>query len=104
VPPLYWPAGAFGKADATLKGRPIIIAEQCPQLGTVGDITLCDLSQYVLVEGPLVSAISADVQFLSGQIVYRLTLRVDGKPIWASPITPFNGGATRSPFVKLAAR
>jgi hypothetical protein len=44
------------------------------------------------------------VAFLIDEVVFRFTLRVDGKPLWASPITPFNGGSTRSPFVTLGAR
>jgi hypothetical protein len=49
-------------------------------------------------------AISGDVLFLSDQVVFRFKLRVDGKPLWTSPITPFNGTQTRSPFVALAQR
>jgi len=31
-------------------------------------------------------------------------IRVDGKPMWASPVTPLNGSNTVSPFVALEAR
>ena len=34
---------------------------------------------------------SADVAFLSDQVVWRFTLRVDGQPAYASPITSRSG-------------
>jgi HK97 family phage major capsid protein len=104
APRIYQPRGANGNADPTLYGRPVIAIEQAPTLGTVGDIVLGDFGEYCIVEGPLQGAISADVGFVSDQIVWRFTLRVDGKPLWGSAITPYNGGSTRSPFVSLAAR
>ena len=67
-------------------------------------LVLADLSQYATLSGGLQAAISADVPFLTDEVVFRFALRVDGKPLWASAITPFNGGSTRSPFVTLAAR
>jgi hypothetical protein len=49
--------------------------------------------------------LSAHVNFLSDQAVFRFTLRVDGHTAFASPITPYNGSSNkRSPFVALAAR
>ena len=100
----YFPAGADGNEFARIKGRPVIVAEQCPLVGTPGDIVLADLSQYLIVDGGLRAALSLDVEFLSFQGVFRFVLRVAGKPAWQTPITPYNGGATRSPFVTLAAR
>jgi HK97 family phage major capsid protein len=101
---LYTAAGAAGNATPLLKGRPLIVIEQAPALGATGDIVLADLSQYAVVSAPMRMDISLDVQFLSDQGVLRFTWRVDGAPLWATPITPYNGGATRSPFVALAAR
>jgi HK97 family phage major capsid protein len=101
---MYFPAGAHGNEFALLKGRPIVVAEQCPALGTVGDIVLADLSQYIILDGGLRSVLSLDVDFLSFQGVFRFVLRVDGRPAWQTPITPYNGTVTRSPFVTLAAR
>jgi hypothetical protein len=103
-PRVYTPAGAFGNPDPLLYGRPVIPVEQAPALGTVGDITLADLTQYSILQGPPQMALSVDVAFLTDETVFRFALRVDGKPLWASPITPYNGGSTRSPFVSLAAR
>jgi HK97 family phage major capsid protein len=104
TPHVYKPAGAFGVAEATLYGRPLVVVEQASTIGGVSDITLADLSQYAILSGGLQSAMSADVAFLTDEIVFRFVLRVDGKPLWASSITPFSGGNARSPFVSLAAR
>ncbi|HEY8065610.1 MAG TPA: phage major capsid protein [Methylosinus sp.] len=101
-------AGVFvqpsnGERFARLKGAPVLELEQAPALGTLGDIVLADLSQYILVEN-YAMAISGHAQFLNDQLVFRFRMRVDGAPAWSSPITPYNGTQTRSPFVALAAR
>jgi len=58
---VYMPAnGAAGKPYDTLFGRPIIWNEQCSALGTVGDILLCDWSQYLVGQK---SGAEAGVQF-----------------------------------------
>jgi HK97 family phage major capsid protein len=101
---VYQPAGAFGNEFPTLYGRPVIAVEQAPTIGTVGDIVLADLTQYSILEGPPQMALSVDVAFLTDEVVFRFVLRVDGKLLWSSAVTPFNGGSTRSPVVTLAAR
>jgi HK97 family phage major capsid protein len=101
---MYFPAGTGGNEFALVKGRPVIVAEQCPTLGTPGDIILADLSQYIIIEAGVQAAVSMDVSYLSDESIFRFRWRGDGKPAWASAITPFNGGATRSPFVTLAQR
>lgn len=103
-PELYQPAGTNGSKYPLLKGRPVLTIEQCPVLGTVGDIVLADLSHYVIVDGGIRPMISAHLQFLTDETVIRFVLHVDGRSAFASPITPYNGSVTRSPFVTLAAR
>ena len=45
------------------------------------------------------------VQFLTDQMAYRFTRRVDGLPTWQSALTPYKGtGNTMSPFITLEAR
>ena len=102
-PNIYKPASDTSPYP-TLFGRPVIAIEQAPTLGSQGDILLADLSQYLTVSGPPRFAISADAGFLTDESIMRFSLRVDGNPLWTSPITPFNGTVTRSPFVTLAAR
>lgn len=103
-PGTYIPAGACGNQFPLLKGRPVLTIEQCPLVGTVGDLVLADLSKYIIVDGGLNAMLSLHVLFDSDQALFRFTMRVDGKPGFSSPITPYNGAATRSPFVCLGAR
>jgi len=104
--PVYLPAGGLSeKPYATLFGRPIVPLEQCSALGSVGDIILGDMSQYLLIDkGGINTASSIHVRFLYDESVFRFIYRVDGQPIWNKPITPYKGSNTLSPFVTLAAR
>lgn len=104
--PVYLPAGGYSAAPyATLKGRPVLPIEQCATLGTVGDIILADLSQYLVIEkGGVQSASSMHVQFLTDEMTYRFIYRVNGKPWRDTAITPFKGSNTLSPFITLATR
>lgn len=89
----------------TLLGRPINMIEHASTLGTLGDISLMDLSQYALAtKGGVNAAVSMHVRFLYDEQVFKFTLRVDGQPMWNAPLTPYKGSNTQSPFVFLAAR
>ena len=92
------------RPNDTLMGRPIFYVEQCPTLGTVGDITYADLGEYAFAKKPLQSAVSIHVSFTSGQTVYRFVWRVNGQPLWESAVTPFQGTNTQSPFVAVGTR
>lgn len=105
--------GGFGpnwftvNADGTmaLLGRPLIVSDRCAPLGTVGDIILADLSQYLIgIRGDARLAVDNSVGFKSDEIYFRLTLRVDGCPLLGKAITPRKGSDTLSPFVILATR
>lgn len=105
--PAYLPAGGFSVAPyATLKGRPVIPVEYASTLGTVGDIVLADLSQYVIADrGGIQAASSIHVQFLTDQTTFRFLYEIDGQPWWNAALTPHSGSAnTLSPFVALATR
>jgi len=85
--------------------RPVIFTEKTAALGTVGDIMLCDFSQYAVGLRKEVSVDrSQHVGFTRDTVYYRGTLRADGRPTWLSAVTPKNGGDTLSPFVTLATR
>jgi HK97 family phage major capsid protein len=89
----------------TIKGRPVIPIEQCQTLGTTGDIILADMSQYVLIDKDSVDAqVSLHVRFLYDEQVFRFVYRVNGAPWWTSPLTPYKGSNTQSPFITLATR
>lgn len=102
----YMPPGGLSSAPyGTLMGAPVVEVEWASTLGTVGDISLVDLSQYVTISngGPQ-TVNSLHVYFLSDQEVIRTTWRVDGQPWQASALTPFQGTNTQSAFVLLETR
>ncbi len=103
---VYLPPGGYSAAPyATLFGRPVIVNEYSAALGTPGDILLADLSQYTLIDkGGVQAATSMHVAFLTDEMVFRITYRTDGRPMWHTPITPYKGSNTRSPFIALAQR
>ena len=104
--PVYIPAGGLSeKPYGTLFGRPVIPLEQCNAAGEVGDIILADIGQYLLIDkGGIKSASSIHVRFLYDENVFRFIYRVDGKPIWNKPLSPYKGSASVSPYVTLAKR
>lgn len=106
--PVFLPGGqASSSPYATLFGRPVIPCEQCETLGTAGDIILGDFQSYILIDkGGLQSDVSIHCRFLFDESCLRFVYRVDGSPIYASPITPYKGAgtSTQSPFVILATR
>lgn len=104
--PVYMPAG--GASDMPydkLFTRPVIPIEQAATLGTTGDITLLDLSQYLMIDkGGVQTASSIHVRFVNDEQAFRFVYRCDGQPMWNVPLTPANGTNTLSPFVALATR
>lgn len=104
--PMFLPAGGINAApNASLFGRALVPTEYSSTLGTVGDITLADLSQYVLADKRgMQAATSMHVRFLTDEMTFRFTYRVDGEPLWHTALTPFKGSNTKSPFVALATR
>lgn len=86
-----------------MKGRPVLEVEYAATMGTVGDILLASLSQYQTInKGDVKEASSIHVQFAAEETAFRFTYRIDGKPLWHSPLTPLHGSNTQSPFVSLA--
>lgn len=104
--PVYLPANGLSDSPySTLFGRPVVPIEQCSALGSVGDIILADLSQYLLIDkGGINAASSIHVRFLYDESVFRFIYRVDGQPIWNKPLQPYKGSGTLSPYVALQAR
>ena len=104
--PVYMPAnGVSGRKYGTLYGADVRRNEHCPAIGDLGDILYADFSQYRLVrKGGIYGAMSQHVRFIYGEMTFRWTQRVNGKPLWKLPLTPAKGSQTESPFVTLQAR
>lgn len=104
--PVYLPPGGLSETPyARLKGRPVIPVEYCPTLGTVGDIILVNLNEYMLIDrGDAQQATSMHVAFTTDETAFRVTYRVDGHLMWKSALTPFKGSNTIGPVVALATR
>ena len=104
--PVYMPAGgASASPYGQLMGRPVVPVEHASTLGTIGDISLFDLSQYLMIDkGGIQTAQSIHVKFVYDESVFRFVYRCDGQPMWNLPLTPANGTNTLSPFVQLATR
>ena len=104
---MFTPPGMLGNPGpyGLMMGRPVIPIEQASTLGTAGDITLCDMSQYLLAQRSDVRAdTSIHVAFLTGEQAFRFMLRLDGQPMWRKPLTPYQGSNLLSPFIMLATR
>lgn len=101
--PYFLPqALGVGAQVTTLFGRPIVEIEQCASKGTVGDVILADMTQYLFgMRRGIQTAQSIHVQFLTDQTAFRATVRFDGQPWWQSALTPANGTNTQSPFICL---
>jgi len=104
---LYNGPGKNGNDQAfgVMLGHPVIFIEQAAAGGSLGDCNLFDMSQYLIGQKEGIKTDSSiHVQFLTGEQVFRWTLRNDGQPIPKKPLTPYKGSNTLSPFVTLAAR
>ena len=104
--PIFAPPGSLSQTPfGTIYGIPVIPIEQAAAEGTVGDIILADMSQYLFIDkGGVNAAQSIHVRFLQDESVLRWTYRFDGSPAINSPVTPYTGSNTLSAFVALAAR
>lgn len=90
-----------------IKGRPVMVVEQCSAVGDLGDVILGNFSQYALAtKGGIESDESIHVRFLYAERAFRWIYRINGKPTWKEAVTPYKGTAGKklSPFVTLQAR
>ena len=91
-------------AAPTLKGRPVVPSEWCPTIGTPCDLFFADFSQYMLIIRGLEKAISFQFKFDFQEGFFRFSYRVDGAPLWFTPLTSLYGTKPKSPFVGIAQR
>lgn len=104
--PVYLPAGGASAAPFDrLFGMPVIPIEHASTLGTVGDIGLFDLSQYIIIQqGGIRGASSMHVKFLTDEMTFKWSWSINGQPAWKAKLTPYKGSNTQSPFVVLETR
>jgi HK97 family phage major capsid protein len=85
-----------------LLGLPMQITEMMPAMGTKGDVSLVDCSNYVIGDRmALEIAASEHVNFLKNQMTWRFVQRVDGQPWMDKPVTLQDGATQVSAFVVL---
>jgi HK97 family phage major capsid protein len=94
--------GMANALPGTILGRPYILTEKAPTLGSANDVAFIDFSYYIIGDrSALTIDASSHVGFTSNVTYWRFVKRVTGGPWLASALTPKNG-STVSPFVALA--
>ena len=103
---MFIPAGGLNNAQYdTLLGRPVIYDEFVAGKGSKGDILLADFSEYLLIKkGEERKDWSMHVAFLTDEQVFRIVMRVNGKPIRNKTYAVRNSTNKRGAFVTLGAR
>lgn len=98
---LIWQPSARDGVPATLLGYPVQLSPHAPALGTKGDISINDFSNYLIKDGfgPFVAA-SSHVKFTSNKTVLKIFSNVDAAPWLNAPLLD-DDGVLRSPFVVL---
>ncbi len=97
--------GVYDQGARMLKGRPLVAAEFCSTLGTVGDLILWSPSGYLAgIRGGVESDMSIHIRFDYAETAFRFMYEIDGQPWLASALTPFQGTNTLSTHVALATR
>jgi HK97 family phage major capsid protein len=98
--------GGTGALPMTMLGLPINWTRKAPAtMGTQGDISLADLSTYIIGDGQEMRFdTSQHSSFRSDKTDLRVITRVDGQPGVLNPLTPENNGPTLSPYVQLETR
>lgn len=88
--------------SGVLMGRPLFVTDKLPPLGQRGDLVFFDPSRYIIAQRmEVIVDVSPDVLFQTNQTVYRIWLRLDGKPQFSSTITLPDVSTVVSPYVIL---
>jgi HK97 family phage major capsid protein len=98
------PAGISQTPYSTIKGRPVIVLEQCATLGTEGDVILADLSEIAAAAkvGGVKSEMSIHLRFDYDESVFKFSYRFDSQCFWDQALTPFKGSLTQGPLITLS--
>jgi len=99
------PAMTESNGEFKILTRPVLFTEKVPALGTEGDISLLDLSTYVVgLRSGMRFDTSIHVAFQSDELLSRIIERHCGQSLWSEPLTLADGVTTVSPVVTLANR
>lgn len=104
APPLWLQSMSAAEGiQYTLLGRPLIVTEKCPALGSTGDLSFVDFSYYLLGDRQTMQLSNSEhYKFANDLTAFRIIERVDGRPWLRSALTPANGSVnTLSPIVTL---
>lgn len=103
---MFIPAGGLnGATTDTLLGKPVIYDEFLASKGTKGDILLADFSEYLLIKkGEERKDWSMHVAFLTDEQVFRIVMRINGKPMRNNTYAVRNSTNRRGAFVTLGTR
>ena len=86
-----------------LSSLPLFVTDKLPTLGNRGDLVLFDPSLYIIAQRmEVVVDVSPDDLFRNNQTVYRIWLRLDGKPMTSGTITLQDTTTVVAPYVVLA--
>ncbi|MDN4632308.1 phage major capsid protein [Sphingomonas sp. PsM26] len=90
----------------TLLGRPVIFNEHSRSVGQYGDIQFVNPNGYEAFrkQNGVSFADSIHLYFDYNIRAFRWVFRIGGQPVLSKPVTPPNGGNTKSHFVALAER
>lgn len=86
-----------------MMGRPALVMEQCPALGTEGDVILfCPAGYAAIIKGGLQSFMSMHLRFDYDEFAYKWRFRMDAQPYDLAPLTAYNGSTQYSSVVTLS--
>jgi HK97 family phage major capsid protein len=90
---LIWQPNASTGSPNTLLGMKLFVSEHASELGVKGDLILTNLSQYIVcIRTSLIFQSSDSVHWSQQRTAFRALWRLGMTPMWASAITPPNGG------------
>lgn len=99
---LVWQPNAREGAPGTLLGIPVLLNDQSPTLGNLGDLALVDLDYYLIKNGSGIAiAMSEHPRFTRNQTIIKAFWNVDGQPWLNTPLLQRDGVSQVSPFVVL---
>lgn len=94
--------GNLGPNAGTLFTRPLFVTDKLPPLGTAGDVVFFDPFLYVIGDRQQVIVdVSEQTLFRTNQTVFRVWLRLDGKPQLSGQVTLADGSTVASGYVVL---